>query len=408
MQPSNSDLTQKTFVGKIWLLFWVGLLLYLLLQLIVKGSHDFAQGLDFKMRYNEAECVRSGRDPYLVWNGTIKTEEYTPWDFKYLMESDGMNLIHAYPPWEYTWVLPFTCFSHGTAEIVFRCLSCCCIVFIIGSAFFLGYKARHEVWSGFAVAASVLIVVPSMRSCLHFLNYGVLIASAVLVALLCHRKHRDWLAGLFWAFTLVKPHIGGLFFIALLVRWKWRSLLSAGMLTLLATLVSAAFCRRSPVEMVMSISSYSQGQFSGTGFFPSGVLSSVCGESTLIIGSALIGVSLCLALSWMLRSCENVFEWVMPPVILSTLWSVCRSHDIVINAILLLGLALSAVKGKNMRSVVLDMALLLLISSRGLDDALPIRITQIMAIILLFVRAVMLRSEKKGIANEALNCNTNL
>ena len=380
--------------GKVWTAFWVAIFLFLSSRVVFTGDFpDNLRGVDFRMRYNEAECVRSGKDPYLVWNGTLTSDKYTPWDFKYLTSADRLNLVHAYPPWEYAWMLPLTCLSRDTAETVFRVLSWFSILFIAGCAFLLGYKARRAIWAGFAVATAVLLVWPAMWYCLESLNYGILIAAAVLMALLCHRRGYDYLAGLFWSFALVKPQLGGLFVVTLLVRWKWRSLLVIGLITLLGTLVSAALCQRSPIDMVLAITHYSHRQFMSVGFIRHklfAVLAASFGETALIAGSAVLGIVLCLLLSWLLRPSKDVFEWAMPAVFLSTLWVVSRPHDQTINAIMFLGLAHGAVKETRLPRLLCELSLLLLVLLRDMDDLLllPIGLTQILALILLFVRGI--------------------
>ena len=398
----------KNIAGKVWTVFWVAIFLFLFSRVVFNGDFsDKLWGVDFRMRYNEAECVRSGKDPYLVWNGTLTADKYTPWDFKLLSSADRLNLVHAYPPWEYAWMLPFTCMPRDTAETVFRVLSWSGILFIAGCAFFLGYLARRAVWAGFAVATAVLLVWPAMWYCLESLNYGILITAAVLMALMCHRRGHDYFAGVFWSFALVKPQLGGLFIVTLLVRWKWRTLLVIGLITLLGTLVSAALCQRSPIDMVLAISHYSHGQFMNIGFIRHklfAVLAASFGESAVIAGSAALGIALCAFLSWLLRSCKDVFEWAMPPVFLSTLWVVSRNHDQTIGAIMFLGLALAAVKATRLLPFLCDLSLIFLILLRDLDDmlVLPVGLTQILALILLFVRVVRRNMLQTGSANKEL------
>ncbi len=401
--------------GRAWLVFWIGMFLFYFLQvLFFRTPSELPHAVDFRMRYNEAECVRHGKDPYLVWNGTLKSGKYTPWSFERLYSADELSFVHAYPPWSYAWMLPLTCVSRDSAEAVFRGITWCGFLFIVGCAFSLGYKAKSEAWAGFAAAAAALLAWRSVLDCLVCLNYGVLITAAAMMALLCHRKRQDWIAGLFWAFTLVKPQIGGLFMVALLVRRKWRTLLVAGLITLFGTLLSAYLCHRSPMEMILSIVQYSQGQFHSTGFVPRGLFALLeprLGESALMAGSAAVGALLCVFLSWRLRTCDDVFEWAMPAVFLSTLWVAARLHDQAIDAIMFLGLALSAVRETKICRLVCDTTLMLLLLSRGLDDTFlfPVNLTQLLALILLFVRAKRYYcSAQKGSKDEDIRCNPSL
>lgn len=406
-----NNFMSMNIAGKAWTAFWAVTFLLLFSQVVSTGdSADNFRALDFRMRYNEVECVRSGKDPYLVWNGTIITDKYTPWDF-YLTPADNMNLVHAYPPWEYAWMLPLTCMPRGAAEMVFRALSWFGILFIVGCSFLLGYKARQAAWSGFAVTTAVLLVSPAMCFCLFFLNFGILITAAVLMALLCHHRGHDCLAGVFWAFALVKPQLGVLFIVTLLVRWKWRTLLVTGLITLSGTLVSAALCHRSPIDMVLAITNYSHGQFMNVGFIRHelfAILASSFGETALIACSAFGGIMLCVLLGWLLRPSKDVLEWVMPPVFLSTLWVVARNHDQTISAIMILGLALAAVRATKLRPFLCDVLLVFLISLRDLDDLLrlPISVTQILALILLFVRIMCRKTELKVPNGEDTSCRS--
>ena len=337
-----------------------------------------------------------------MWNGTLPRGEYVPWSFSLVKDADKSNLIHAYPPWEYAWMLPMTFLRRDVAERVFWALSWAGLIFLCVSAYVLGYlRSSGIVWIGFASTCSVLVLNGAIDTCLVYQNYGLLIAAAVLAAVLCHERGHDLWAGIFWAFTLVKPQLGALFFVPLVIRGKWRTIIISCGITLFGTLVVAALCGRSPIDMILSISKYSQGQFSETGLVPMPLyllLVSRVGHSVLMLGSAVIGLLLCVAVNLILRPEEDAFEWTLPSVFLSTLWTASRTHDQVIYAVMFIALTLSACRRRELSTMMLDLSLIVFTLMRGVDDTLPlpVKVFQVIALIILFYRAFQIRQARGG------------
>ena len=78
--------------------------------------------VDFNTRYNEALCLRTGHDPYDVFSGAVlipcvipmsedhevAAMERLPSFPDFGKEGQKTMVVHAYPPWEYAWMLPWT------------------------------------------------------------------------------------------------------------------------------------------------------------------------------------------------------------------------------------------------------------------------------------------------------------
>lgn len=387
------------FLFLCWTALWVVLTIYLAIPLVRPIPPELDRhALDFRMRYNEAQCVRKGKDPYLMWNGTLPLGEYKAWDFSHALDADKAKIIHAYPPWEYVWMMPLTFFQQDIAERIFWGMSWLGILFLCGSAFILGRRQMNGAcWAGFASMTSVLLVNCAIDECLGWQNYGILIAAAVLAAILCHRSGNEVWSGVFWSFTLVKPQLGMIFFVPLIIQRKWSAISTAAVITITGTLIAAFLCGRSPVDMILAITEYSKGQFRETGIVPRSLYLSMvkqCGDTCLMLCSAAIGLGLCAFLSLMLRSCKEPFEWILPAVFFSTVWTASRSHDQCVYAVMFLGLSLSACERTNPKLILINMLLIVLIALRGIDSTLPLHVNAflVLSFVVLVARTFIIKS----------------
>ena len=311
-------------------------------------SHWKYVGVDLHMRLNEAECVMSGVDPYLVWSGRIPTDRYVPWEWRHLANRNVHDrLIHSYPPWSYAYVMPLAALPRRIAVACYAVLQVLVVLGICAYAWRIGYvTAGRSIMAGLAFLAAALSLSASVCACLLVMNYGILIAGSVLLAIVCHRRGHDCIAGLFWGFSMVKPQIGLVFTIPLLFQRKWKTLAVEGGVLLAATLVSSAFCCRSPIAMVLAVLDYSAGQFCRTGLFGHRLLalsSQSCWAAALSVCNAVAVIGLCSLCSFFLRRERDSLIWSMPALFLSTLFLASRSHDFAVWMIGGISLAYSAV-----------------------------------------------------------------
>lgn len=294
-----------------------------------------AFGFDFKMRYNEVKCVLHGTDPLLIWNGTVSSSEYVPFAFEHFFHDKGLNLVHSYPPWSYTYLMPLVLLPKRDAITVFAILEFFCSVLLFAGAFQIGFRRKCRHWDGCLYLVVVVLGVgePMMR-CLHVLNYGIIVAGAAWGMVVSLNRGYDRLAGLCWAIMMVKPQLAVLFFVPLLMGGKWRTIVTAVVICLVASLPPSLLCGRSPIDMILSILEYGRGYqtevLRGISLVPSCVVQalqpSLTASGVLLLNAA-IGLVICCVASWVLRNHDDWLFRMVPTSVICVMWMAPRVHD---------------------------------------------------------------------------------
>lgn len=293
----------------------------------VFGS-DLCYFYDFQLRYNEARCILSGVDPFLVWNGTVAHAEYVPFKIDFVA---AHNYIHAYPPWEYSLFLPLALLPKTVALGVYLAIeaSACFCMFYCAYRTFSG---RGGSFAGIVGLAIAFLTCYAVFDCLIFGNYGILIAAAIFLMAHFLQKGRQFAAGLCWAFMMVKPQIGLLFAVPVLIGRRYRVLAVAVSACLLTSVLPAVLCGRSPVSMIMSVLDYGRdynvGGFVHNVFFdPSWVPGLDLSPAVGLGCNVAIGIGLCVYLSFRFRNYDDWTLRLLPASVLCILWFVSRPHD---------------------------------------------------------------------------------
>jgi len=301
------------------------------------GSCVLHLNVDLNMRFNEAQSVMAGKDPYLVWKGTIPPAPYTPFRFGLVHEWYAHRFIHAYPPWSYVFMMPFALLKYKTAVRAYWIVEIAALMLVVSCSLLRLRSTCGKWWLPcLCFALMCWSSADAITRCLVVGNYGIIITASAFVALLLQDRDDDCLAGIAWSITMVKPQLGSLFFLLLLLERKWRTLSVACVILLSATLLSAFLCGRSPIEMVCSIGDYSRGMFEGTGiviplYF--GKVAAICGERTVFALSAIVGGLLCVTYWLALRHVDNLWIRFLPAMVFATIWTTFRLHDMTIQLI---------------------------------------------------------------------------
>ncbi len=358
VRPSLLDQIRSSVLLRKWWRIGATVLLFTIIfvQFKTYRASTYGTDVDFRMRYYEAECVRGGRDPFLVWKGELPSGKYTPWGFQHYGDYQKHKLIHAYTPWTYTLMMPFTFLSVEDAGIVYLTVEILALIALFGYVF--GSVRRRTGSSVMALAVVALLTATSdpMIRCAIVGNFGILITVFAFAALALQNRGHERLAGVFWALTLVKPQIGGLFFLLLLFERRWKTVLVTSAMLILLSLPPALLCHRSPIDMVLAFREYSAGGFPGTGLFAPLTyvpLVKIFGESLVRGVSMGIGAVCCVWAAWFLRLEKSMFIRFLPAALLAIVWSTSRLHDYCILMLAFWGLVefASAHKERDVRVV---------------------------------------------------------
>lgn len=211
-----------------------------------------ARFCDIRLRYNEICCVHKGINPFFVWSGKSQCEGFVGYprpDMKASITSLGRQ-VHAYPAWHYTYFWWLPSFSFFTVVIGYTVLS---IVLVAGLFVWL-YKIRPKDSSSipyyFCALSSIAFYYPWTYI---YGNYGIILAVSLTLFLWCYEKKHDCLAGIVWAFMMIKPQVSVLFAIPILLQRRYRVLIVAMVICFLALLPPAfKFCE-SPIDLILQI-----------------------------------------------------------------------------------------------------------------------------------------------------------
>ena len=319
---------------------------------VVVGIVAFPGG-DFLLRYNEAECLRSGVDPYDVVSKKVESDKYALWGTPE-MDRPGMNAIHVYPPWEYTWFLPFTFLDRKTGGALFLELAVLALAGIGVYAYLAGTRLRGDPWDGVLCASAALFLGRSGGEVLYFANFGSFNALLIILLILLLKTKHDILAGLAWGLLMTKPQIGLLFAIPLLIKRRFVTMASAAIFCALSTIPAAVLCHRNPVEMILEVPRANMFLMfeNGTMLIPQQVsmaLSDRISGSTLNTINMLVGGGICLLLTWRMRNSKSWLLILCPAIVCSLLWTYCKPHDRVILWVLEFGLTVLFIRSRDWR-----------------------------------------------------------
>ena len=301
------------------------------LKLSIAGGGD-CSFYDFQLRYNEVQCLLSGVDPFDVWSGVVSFPPYSAfyWGCPFF---GWHHYVHAYPPWSYFMILPFAVLPKPMAAVCWSLLERLCIAYLYGFAFWCSRKTAKPIWIRVVPVIVALPVLPSVYECLVVSNFGLLIAVSVLLMAVCLNHDRQFFAGIFLSLAMIKPQIGLLFVVPLLVGGKFKTVAYGGIICVLASIPPALMCGKSPIDMILSIkeysSAYSIGNLPVGAFVPArlpflqGQMSMVCN----MIANALVGVVVCAVLSCLFRNERNWLARIIPASVLCVMWTVSRPSD---------------------------------------------------------------------------------
>lgn len=353
-------MSHKTFIG----ILFAGMALVIGVSFYADFRNPFSSrevpGFDGRLRLNEAEVLRKGINPFDILSGNIYPPEgYIAGNHevnaRWEVPPSGNKEVHTYTPWSYSLVLPFTFIDRTLAGRLFWLIDTAALLFVFGFAFFAGYRIRSRWPDGAFVAAAAICLGNPFPVNSNLNNYSTILVAAVIGMCWCLNKKRDILAGFLWALILIKPHFGVLFGIPILMQRRWKTLLTAPVVCIVASIPASLLCRTNPMQMCLNVIDKTGAGFcfKFTGFFPAPVfnmLSNLVGSSVVLFFSVAMGVSLMLLLLWKLRKCKDFFLLSLPVAITIPMWLYSQYQDAAILCLLQMALAVAIINQCNRQS----------------------------------------------------------
>ncbi len=301
---------------------------------------------DFDLRYNEICCSHTGVNPFDVWAQKVEVDDYRGHcrpDRPGLKVTDmEKKMVHAYPPWHTTFFWFYGWLSPLVAKLFFVCLNL--VVVIGGSIFVWRQLPRQEAL--FVLAFAAVCVANSFADGILVGNYGVAVTGAILLLVWSLRKNLDVMSGLCWAFIMIKPHIGVLFFWPLLFQKRYSVIGIAILTCVLATLLPSAVYGESPVNLILQIPEIGRPYIDVSWSSTFGLLVRWFGDVVFFIVPLFFFI-LCGIWSFLVRRSESWIIRFSPALLLFPHWTYSQRHDWVIQVILYAFIAFAYIQAKN-------------------------------------------------------------
>lgn len=282
---------------------------------------------DFDLRMNELECLRAGVDPFSVWHEDVVMKPYCSNLPKKPIPEGCTKQVNAYVPWEYAYMLPISYLPRWVGWAVYCVLMGLAALFVLGLGCRADGPSAAEENDGFLSSAVALTGVSYLLwSNAAVGNFSVFVLAAAVAMAWSLSRGKDVLAGACWALAMVKPQSAILFAVPLLLCRKWITCLVAVGVCLVASLVPLCMCDSSFVDLLLHGPAANAELFKGCGTYPTFFLGTF-GNGTEIGFALVIGLGLCLVMTWFVRRSDDWFVLLMPAAICAASWTYTQAYS---------------------------------------------------------------------------------
>ena len=285
---------------------------------------------DFDLRRNEIACAHTGTDPFDVWERKVETDRFcgfTRPDMPIERPAEGRLYgdklpVHAYPPWHTA-----LCWWYGFVP-KWVCASLMGLLYAFSLVWIVRWiAARLRTADPRDVPENALFLLAAF---LHpfggicwTMNYGLLLLSCILLMASALDRGRDVLAGVLYSVVMVKPQVGLLMALPLLVGRKFKTLAVAAAVCIAETLFASWKLGKPPWELLMQIPAI--GAPYGKGIFAE-VAGKVLGAAgPLAAMAAFAGVA--AAGCWLVRKAPETWMRFVPALAVVPVWTYSQYHD---------------------------------------------------------------------------------
>ena len=291
---------------------------------LISDKHEFA-GVDLHRRWLEHRYFWQRQNPYDVLGTSLGLESEGSRDASINPEI-GPLVDGAYPPWSFTTgVVLVPPISWQAVRIYFSFLNLIALAVII----YWAYRTGHPFgkWSAFVMVGASSGLAANLFS-LSAGQYTIIVNSLLIVSLLSFDKRLDIFAGLALGIAMIKPQISGLFFLAFLVKARWRVVLACIAYVLVATMLTCWWIRTNPIEMMQQMWQASH-QWLGTagGYGPLTFLQLMLGRNQLATKATFLTGSVSGLLLMFLRRHSSLLALFAIAAVLGRLWTYHGVYD---------------------------------------------------------------------------------
>ena len=309
---------------------------------------------DMKLVVAENECLLKGVDPYDVFKEKVKLSGYiSQYPSSNVQVGDVATemCVGVNPPWVYTAFMPFSLLSHRGASAVWFCIKFLCLGVLLLWGVRIARRAGRDKEEALIVGVSAVLAIalPAFQDFLS-MNWALVTVVATMLMATCLNGGRDILAGVCWAFVMLKPQIGLAFAIPLLMMGRFKACLAAVATCFVASIPPSLMCGKSPVEMILAISGAYTRDYWGCGTMPH-FLVDILSQGPAILFGLVVGASVCAFMVWMMRKEKDWFFLLMPVAACSVTWTHARCYSHVMYWFFFVCLAITLIKYPKSKTV---------------------------------------------------------
>ena len=279
---------------------------------------------DLTVRHNEIECIRTGVDPFDIFERTISSEEYRgifrpdkPEEPK-----DGRKRVHSYPAWH----MAFFWWNNFVPRNI-----CIVIMLIanIGSLVWVcwwlskKYQRSDTVHLVQDILFLLVLMLYPFFCVFETLNYGLLLTGCLLLLFLALRCKYEILAGIAYAFIMIKPQIGVVLLLPLFFNKWFKTIAVAAAICIIGTIFTARELNKSPFELILQI------PLIGAPFYKGFFTSMAIRTFGYAGGFVSMGVFVLIAAAgcFLVRNAEEIWMRFLPALAIIPFWTYSMHHD---------------------------------------------------------------------------------
>lgn len=326
---------------------------------------------DFKQKMNEIECVAKGINPFDVWSQTVLLPEFYPNSKLDLWSEQRYKSVNSHPPWEYALLMPFKFLAMRPAWILYSILQVLSFLGIGILAYRVGFSLRGRHWEGAFVAACALMIPYGVSLDFRAGNLCLFVTLASIGMASALNARRDIVAGLLWPIAMLKPQMGLLFAVPIIMGRRITPCLVACMICVLLSIPAVMFCDCSLIEMILQPPKSSSFWFWGCGILPYDFLDSLlrlgCARPQLVTATTICGLLLCTSLTFVINDTKNWFIRFFPATVCSLTCTYANGYNFCLCGVIQIALAICALKCCHRRDFVILIVLCALCSIRIYD-----------------------------------------
>lgn len=289
---------------------------------------------DMSLRVNEILCMHDGIDPFDVFERKITTEKYSGFHRPDMPREphEGKKYVHAYTPWHATvfwWfgsVPEYICIVILTILFFGSLIWSCKWVYQTLSKHDAPVLKNGIVDNIENILFLLAVILNPICGIISSYNYGLLLLCCMLLLFTAIECNHEFIAGILFSIIMIKPQIGLMLVIPLLLSKKYKTIAIAATICIIETFLPAYKLDKSMVELILEIPKI--GAPFPKGFFTETVVNIVGPTGQYIIMVVFIGMATIGC--YLVQNAKEFWMRVLPALAVIPFWTYSQFHDLLV------------------------------------------------------------------------------